>query len=89
MSCAAISGCRPCLQQTWLALTHLVGVDRVLFGSDWQHTEGTEQSADDACYIKKLDPEDTTMVLTDNALSLLPASPLTRGPGAGTQPSAV
>jgi predicted TIM-barrel fold metal-dependent hydrolase len=53
------------------ALTRLIGADRVLFGSDFPHAEGTEQPADFARYLDELDPADTRRILRDNALSLL------------------
>ncbi len=55
------------------SLTRLIGADRVLFGSDWPHAEGTQQPADYARYLEKLDPDDARKILRDNALSLLDA----------------
>ena len=55
-------------------LANTIGVDHVLFGSDWPHAEGTEQPADYARYLDKLDPEDTRKILRDNALALLGSS---------------
>jgi predicted TIM-barrel fold metal-dependent hydrolase len=52
-------------------LTRLIGSDRVLFGSDWPHAEGTEQPADYVRYIDKLDPGDVRLILRENAESLL------------------
>ncbi len=52
-------------------LTRLIGADRVLFGSDWPHAEGTEQPADYVRYIDKLDPADVRLILRENAASLL------------------
>jgi predicted TIM-barrel fold metal-dependent hydrolase len=52
-------------------LTDLIGADRVIFGSDWPHAEGTQQPADYARYLEKLDPEDARKILRDNALALL------------------
>jgi predicted TIM-barrel fold metal-dependent hydrolase len=65
----------PFPEEDVVGLTHLIGADRVLFGSDWPHAEGTEQPADYVRYIEKLDPDDTRMVLRDNAMSLLSPSP--------------
>ncbi len=56
-------------------LTRLIGADRVLFGSDWPHAEGTEQPADYVRYIDKLDPADVRLILRENAESLLKPSP--------------
>jgi predicted TIM-barrel fold metal-dependent hydrolase len=55
-------------------LAQAIGVDRVLFGSDWPHAEGTEQPADYARYLDKFDPDETKLILRDNALSLLSPS---------------
>ena len=52
-------------------LTRLIGADRVLFGSDWPHAEGTEHPADYVRYIDKLDPADVRLILRENAESLL------------------
>ncbi|GLW98882.1 amidohydrolase family protein [Microtetraspora sp. NBRC 16547] len=52
-------------------LAKLIGVDRVLFGSDFPHAEGTEQPADFARYLDKLDPSDAKKILRDNAMALL------------------
>ena len=56
-------------------LVDLIGGDRVLFGSDWPHAEGTQQPADYARFLEKLDPEDARRILRDNALSVLAPAP--------------
>jgi predicted TIM-barrel fold metal-dependent hydrolase len=55
-------------------LIGLIGADRVLFGSDWPHAEGTQQPADYARYLEKLDAADARKVMRDNALSLVGAT---------------
>jgi predicted TIM-barrel fold metal-dependent hydrolase len=55
-------------------LAQLIGADRVLFGSDWPHAEGTEQPGDYARYLEKIGPDETRLILRDNALSLLAPS---------------
>ena len=50
-------------------LTRLIGSDRVLFGSDWPHAEGTEQPADYVRYIDKLDPGDVRLILRERGVS--------------------
>ena len=52
-------------------LIGLIGADRVLFGSDWPHAEGTQQPGDYARYLVQLDPGDAKKVLRDNALALV------------------
>jgi predicted TIM-barrel fold metal-dependent hydrolase len=64
----------PFPEEDVIGLTNLIGVDHVLFGSDWPHAEGTEQPGDYARYIEKLDEDDRRKVLRDNALSLLAPS---------------
>lgn len=61
----------PFPEEDVIGLTDMLGADHVLFGSDWPHAEGTEQPADYARYIEKLDAEDRRKVLRDNALALL------------------
>jgi predicted TIM-barrel fold metal-dependent hydrolase len=55
-------------------LIDLIGSDRVLFGSDWPHAEGTEQPGDYADQLEKLRPDDARMILRDNALAVMGAS---------------
>jgi predicted TIM-barrel fold metal-dependent hydrolase len=52
-------------------LADLIGADRVLFGSDWPHAEGTPQPADYADHLDDLDATRTRMILRDNALQLV------------------
>ncbi len=52
-------------------LTELIGADKVLFGSDWPHAEGTPQPADYANYLEELDPAHARQILRDNALALV------------------
>lgn len=53
------------------ALVDLIGVDRVLFGSDWPHAEGTEQPMDYAEYLEHMKPDDVRRILRDNALEVM------------------
>lgn len=53
------------------SLVELIGADRVLFGSDWPHAEGTEQPADYVQYLEKFDSEDVRMILRENAVTVL------------------
>jgi predicted TIM-barrel fold metal-dependent hydrolase len=64
----------PFPEEDIVGLTQLVGADRVLFGSDWPHAEGTEQPADYATYLDKVDPDDVRKIMRDNALALLAPS---------------
>jgi predicted TIM-barrel fold metal-dependent hydrolase len=61
----------PFPEEDIVGLTELIGADRVLFGSDWPHAEGTPQPADYATYLAEVDPGDARKILRDNALALL------------------
>jgi predicted TIM-barrel fold metal-dependent hydrolase len=53
------------------ALVDLIGSDRVLFGSDWPHAEGTEQPGDYAEYLQKVQPDVAKKILRENALEVV------------------
>jgi predicted TIM-barrel fold metal-dependent hydrolase len=63
----------PFPEEDVIGLTQLIGVDRVLFGSDWPHPEGNVMPADYVSCLNKLDPTDVRRIMRDNALSLLTA----------------
>jgi len=53
------------------ALADLIGVERILFGSDWPHGEGLAEPTD---FVKELDafePAEVRRIMRDNALDLL------------------
>jgi predicted TIM-barrel fold metal-dependent hydrolase len=54
-----------------VGLTELIGVEHVLFGSDWPHPEGNIAPADYVRCIEALDPEAIRKIMRDNALSLI------------------
>ncbi len=47
-------------------LVDVMGIDRVLFGSDWPHIEGLPEPLNFVTEITKLDPADQKKVLRDN-----------------------
>jgi predicted TIM-barrel fold metal-dependent hydrolase len=53
-------------------LTDVIGTDRVLFGSDWPHLEGTPQPIDYMAHLEKLAHDDVRRIMRDNALELIP-----------------
>jgi predicted TIM-barrel fold metal-dependent hydrolase len=67
-------------RQVWVApyyeddmerLKDAIGIDRLLFGSDFPHTEGL---ADPVAYVKDIPsftPDETRAVMRDNVLELL------------------
>jgi predicted TIM-barrel fold metal-dependent hydrolase len=54
-------------------LADCIGVDRVLFGSDWPHAEGTPEPADYLDALKTFDGGAVKRIMRDNALELLGA----------------
>jgi predicted TIM-barrel fold metal-dependent hydrolase len=61
----------PFPEEDVVGLTELIGVDRVLFGSDWPHPEGNITPLDYAECIQKLDSADVKKIMRDNALHLI------------------
>jgi len=51
-------------------IVDLMGVDRVIFGSDWPHIEGMPKPLDYVAELKELDDDDRRRVLRDNAMEL-------------------
>jgi predicted TIM-barrel fold metal-dependent hydrolase len=61
----------PYYEENLRALADLIGVERVLFGSDWPHGEGLAEPLD---FVKELDafePPEVRKIMRDNALDLL------------------
>ena len=65
----------PYLEEDLGALAELIGVDRILFGSDWPHGEGVAQPLDFAKELGGFDDGDTRRIMRDNCLELLGAAP--------------
>ena len=61
----------PFPEEDVVALSELITVDRVLFGSDWPHPEGNIQPIDYVECIQKLDPADVKKIMRDNALAII------------------
>jgi predicted TIM-barrel fold metal-dependent hydrolase len=61
----------PFPEEDLVGLTGLVGVERVVFGSDWPHAEGTEQPLDYAKYLEGLEPTAVRRIMCENGLELL------------------
>lgn len=55
------------------ALADLIGVDRILFGSDWPHGEGLAQPLDFVKELGGFDEHDVRKIMRENALELLGA----------------
>ena len=61
----------PYYEENLGALAELIGVERILFGSDWPHGEGLAEPTD---FLKELDgfaPAEVRRIMRDNALDLL------------------
>jgi predicted TIM-barrel fold metal-dependent hydrolase len=61
----------PFPEEDVVGLTELIGVDHVLFGSDWPHPEGNIAPADYVECIEKLSDADIKKIMRENALSLV------------------
>jgi predicted TIM-barrel fold metal-dependent hydrolase len=61
----------PYYEEDIAALAELIGVERILFGSDWPHGEGLAEPTDFAKELHAFDEADVRKVMRDNALDLL------------------
>ncbi len=61
----------PYLEEDLTALADLIGVERILFGSDWPHGEGVAQPLDFAKELGAFDEADVQKIMADNCLELL------------------
>jgi predicted TIM-barrel fold metal-dependent hydrolase len=61
----------PYLEEDLGALAELIGVERILFGSDWPHGEGVAQPLDFTKELGGFDDEATRRIMADNAAELL------------------
>jgi predicted TIM-barrel fold metal-dependent hydrolase len=52
-------------------LAGLIGADRVLFGSDWPHPEGTAQPGDFRKFVEPMPEAEQRMIMRDNLLRVL------------------
>jgi predicted TIM-barrel fold metal-dependent hydrolase len=65
----------PYLEEDLAALAEVLGVERILFGSDWPHGEGTALPLDFAIELAGFDDADRQKIMRDNALELLGTAP--------------
>jgi predicted TIM-barrel fold metal-dependent hydrolase len=64
----------PYLEEDLRALADLIGVERILFGSDWPHGEGVAQPMDFAKELSSFDESEVRRILRENCLELLGTS---------------
>jgi predicted TIM-barrel fold metal-dependent hydrolase len=65
----------PYLEDDLRALADLIGVERILFGSDWPHGEGVTQPLDFAKELSMFGEAEQRRILRDNAVELLGSAP--------------
>jgi predicted TIM-barrel fold metal-dependent hydrolase len=63
----------PYLEEDLGALAELIGVERILFGSDWPHGEGVAQPLDFAKELGGFDEAARQRIMHDNVVELLGA----------------
>ena len=63
----------PYLEDDLRALANLIGVERILFGSDWPHGEGLAQPMDFVEELSPFDEAERRRIMRDNCLELLGA----------------
>jgi predicted TIM-barrel fold metal-dependent hydrolase len=61
----------PYLEEDLRALADLIGVEKILFGSDWPHGEGVAQPLDFAKELGGFSESETRRILRENCLELL------------------
>ena len=61
----------PYLEEDLSALAQLIGVERILFGSDWPHGEGVAQPLDFTKELGAFDEAATQRIMRDNCVELL------------------
>jgi predicted TIM-barrel fold metal-dependent hydrolase len=64
----------PYLEDDLRALADLIGVERILFGSDWPHGEGVAQPLDFAKELSPFNEAEQHRIMRENALELLGGS---------------
>jgi predicted TIM-barrel fold metal-dependent hydrolase len=61
----------PYLEEDLASLAELIGVERILFGSDWPHGEGVAQPLDFTKELDGFDEQGVQRIMRDNCLELL------------------
>ena len=63
----------PYCEEDLRALADLIGVERILFGSDWPHGEGLANPLDFEKELGAFDDAEVRRIMRDNCLELLGA----------------
>lgn len=61
----------PFPEEDVMFLIEQIGIDRVVFGSDWPHAEGTVRPMDYVDYLGKFDDVDLRKIMRDNGANML------------------
>ncbi len=72
--CASTSGSRRTSRRTSARWPSCIGVERILFGSDWPHGEGIAQPLDFVKELGAFDETEIRKIMRDNCLELLGAN---------------
>jgi predicted TIM-barrel fold metal-dependent hydrolase len=64
----------PYCEEDFHALAELIGIDRILFGSDWPHGEGLTRPLDFHKELDGFDDAEVRKIMRDNCLELLGAA---------------
>jgi predicted TIM-barrel fold metal-dependent hydrolase len=65
----------PYLEDDLRALAGLIGVERILFGSDWPHGEGVAQPLDFAKELAMFGAAEQRRIMRENVVELLGSAP--------------
>ena len=76
----------PYLEEDLGKLAELIGVERILFGSDWPHGEGLAEPLDFAKELEGFDDAAVRKIMRDNALELLGTDTTAQRSGAWSRP---
>src|SRR4029453_14083701 len=66
---------KPCLEEDLRPPAALIGVERILFGSDWPHGEGLAQPMDFAKELSAFEEAEVSRIMRQNVVELLGSSP--------------